>query len=232
MHGARATTRPALASTPQTFAAHYIQNNLKHTVFALRKLLKRDKRHDRDSQVEAATQATEHGNFKLFYEALRKHKRYSPRPPAGIIKSDGAPAQDASEITRVWQHFFADLLDGYRGEQHLHGDAPHGDGVDRRVQIRGKSAAQYVPSWQTVCDRCAACVAGRAALPDGLLPEMHRCLPDVMANITYPLIAKAVLSASKPPHWRGGFPRHALQGQVRSHVVSVPQGHLRREHRN
>ena len=186
--------------------ANGLKVQLKELERDIRPLVRRDQQDWYAAWIdELQESADRHDSKKLFSMLTRlgrkkKGQPKGPKPLPTLKKQDGSPAQDIAECQETWRTHFAKVEAGLQmseeelAEVHLSVKPLPMDLID----------LDMVPSLWEVQTAMSRVKPGKAAGPNGLLPELFKIGGLPLASHLHVMMVKASIECKEPLKWKGG----------------------------
>ena len=168
-----------------------------------------------------ANAAADNSNTKRFYWAVKRLKKFRPKPLRGVFLEDGKLAKSPEEVDARWQRHFSSALAGTHvslediSRGHFARTSPPGCCTPTQTQLRAlllKSSKAKAPG------------------PDGIVNEVLVAGGDSMVKEPQCVFFKVCLSNSPPHAMRGGWLVDIFKGKGDPRVCSISRRVMLEDH--
>ena len=150
-----------------------------------------------------ANDAAENSNTKRFYLAVKRLKKFRPKPLRGVFLEDGELAKSPEEVAAQWQRHFSSALAG----------TPVALENTSRGHFARASAPGCTPTQTQLRALLLMSSKAKAPGPDGIVNEVLVAGGESMVRELQRVFFKVCLSNSPPHAMRGGWLVDIFKGE-------------------
>ena len=176
-----------------------------------------------------AQNAAAAGDTRLLYHLTRQLAPHEARTWQMVKDAQGMPIADPLRARTRWFEHFAEA---FKGEPTSFEDLQRAALEERArpgmMPLANDMDIALTPTWQDAAITLAKKKSGKAAGEDGIVPELAKAAPDILAHILEPLYAKAVLRIEEPVLWMGLVHPGGLEEEGGHWLVLLLPGHCSR----